>query len=334
MIKYRNNIFMAPMAGVTDAAFRQLAIEQGAGLTYTEMVSAKGLKYGNKKTSSLISPASNEDIFGVQLFTGDSQALVQSIKMLLDQYENTISVFDINMGCPAPKVTNNGEGCALMKDLPKASGIIAAAAAAASVPVTVKFRSGWDESHINAVAFAKMAQESGASAVAVHGRTRVQFYSGTSDNDIIASVKSTVQIPVIGNGDIFCAKDAVRMFNETKCDAVMVARGAQGNPFIFREILHLMKTGSEIAPPTNEEKAVSLLRQARICVAEKGEYIALRQMRKHASWYLKGVRGAAMAREAAVRMENLGDLVQLLEHVFPELSLSHEWDLLQNNSSD
>ena len=306
------------MAGVTDAAARHLAIEQGAGLTYTEMVSAKGLKYGNKKTTLLISPAANEDFFGVQLFASDTEPLMQSIEILQDKYEEAISVFDINMGCPAPKVTNNGEGSALMKDPAKASKVISAALKVSKVPVTVKFRKGWDEANVNAVEFAKMAQDAGASAVAVHGRTRQQFYSGTSDNDIIGQVKSAVNVPVIGSGDIFCAGDAVRMLKETGCDAVMVARGAQGNPFIFREILHLIQTGSELAPPTNSEKAQALIKQARLCVADKGEYIAMRQMRKQASWYLKGVRGAARARDVAVKMETFEDLVRLIEKVFGE----------------
>lgn len=315
------------MAGVTDAAARHLAIEQGAGLTYTEMVSAKGLKYGNKKTTLLISPAANEDFFGVQLFASDPESLMQSIEIIQNEFESAVSVFDINMGCPAPKVTGNGEGSALMKDLPKASKVIAAALKVSKVPVTVKFRKGWDESSVNAVEFARMAQDAGASAVAVHGRTRQQFYSGTSDNEIIAQVKSAVNVPVIGSGDIFCAGDAVRMFKETGCDAVMVARGAQGNPFIFREILHLIQTGNELNLPTHEEKAAALLKQAQLCVAEKGEYIAIRQMRKQASWYLKGVRGAARARDAAVRMETFEDLVRLIEKVFPELDAN---ELLEN----
>jgi tRNA-dihydrouridine synthase B len=310
------------MAGVTDAAFRQLALEQGAGLTYTEMVSAKGLKFGNKKTSQLISPAVNENYFAVQLFASDIESLVQSITILQDEYKDAICMFDINMGCPAPKVTNNGEGSALMKDPPKAGRIIQAAVKASRIPVTVKFRKGWDENNVNAVAFAKMAEDSGASAVAVHGRTRQQFYNGNSDNKIIAQVKNAVKIPVIGNGDIFCASDAVRMFEETKCDAVMVARGAQGNPFIFREILHLMKTGKEAQPPTNFEKAAALMKQAQLSIAEKGERMAMRQMRKHASWYLKGVRGAARARDIAVKMEKFDDLVLLIKRVYPELDVS------------
>ncbi|MDD5018243.1 MAG: tRNA-dihydrouridine synthase family protein, partial [Eubacteriales bacterium] len=195
----RNNIFLAPMAGITDAAFRQIAIEQGAGFTYTEMVSAKGLQYGSKKTGTLLYPAANEDVFGVQLFSSDIAALKKSIELLSEKYQSRIAVFDINMGCPAPKITANGEGCALMKNMPLAAKIIQAAVESSRLPVTVKFRKGWDESCVNAVDFAKMAEQSGASAVTVHGRTRQQFYSGKSDNGIIAEVKNAVAIPVIGS---------------------------------------------------------------------------------------------------------------------------------------
>ena len=308
------------MAGVTDRAFRHLAIEQGAGLTYTEMVSAKGLKYGSRKTGLLISPAENEDFFGVQLFAGEVQPLVRSIELLKEKYP-AISMFDINMGCPAPKITKNGEGSALMRQPERAAALIKAAARASNVPVSVKFRKGWDDAHANAVEFAKMAQDSGAAAVTVHGRTREQFYSGKSDNGIIAAVKQAVSIPVIGNGDIFCAADALRMFQETGCDAVMIARGAQGNPFIFREILHLLETGSEPAPPTDEEKATAIIRQAHLTVADKGEYLAMRQMRKHASWYLKGMKNAARLRDAAVKMCTLEDLKTLLGSAYPGLDI-------------
>lgn len=307
------------MAGVTDAAFRQLAIEQGAGFTYTEMVSAKGLKYGSTKTADLLSPADNENVFGVQLFASDLDALKASIDILSSKYPSRITLFDINMGCPAPKITSNGEGCALMKDLPLASKIISAATKTSTLPITVKFRKGWDEHSINAVDFAKMAEDSGASAITVHGRTRQQFYSGTSDNDIIASVKNAVSIPVIGNGDIFSAKDAITMFETTGCDAIMVARGAQGNPFIFREILHLMETGNEIPKATPNEKAVALYRQATFSARYKGERLAMRQIRKHAAWYLKGMQGAAKVREAAVRINTLEDLTCLLISIFPNL---------------
>ena len=312
-----NNIFLAPMAGVTDAAFRQIAIEQGAGFSYTEMVSAKGLHYGSAKTASLLTPAANERVFGVQLFASDTDALSHSIKLLAEQYTGRITLFDINMGCPAPKITGNGEGSALMKDLPLAERIISAAVAASHIPVTVKFRAGWDAHSINAVEFAQMAQGAGASAVAVHGRTRSQGYSGKADRDIIAAVKNAVDIPVIGNGDIFSAQDAMAMFSQTGCDAVMVARGAQGNPFIFREILHLMNTGTPLAAATPIEKAAALYRQAAISAGLKGEKPAMRQIRKHAAWYLKGNPGASKARRSALTLNTLAELAHLLETLFP-----------------
>ncbi len=313
----RNCVFLAPMAGITDSAFRQIAIEMGAGFTYTEMASALGLKYGSKKTRELLSPAPNEKVFGVQLFGSDPCAISQSIKLLCEAYPQRIALFDINMGCPAPKITGNGEGCALMKDMPLAAAIIKAAALASKLPVTVKFRKGWDENSVNAVAFAKMAEDSGASAVAVHGRTRQQFYAGASDSGVIAKVKSNVNIPVIGNGDIFSAKDAKAMFEETGCDAVMVARGALGNPFLFREISALLNTGEETEPAAPEERAKTLLRQAKIACESKGERTAMLQIRRHAAWYLKGVKGAAKVREAAVRLNTLFELEELIISIFP-----------------
>lgn len=311
------------MAGVTDAAFRQIAIEQGAGFTYTEMVSAKGLHYKSVKTATLLTPAANEDVFGVQLFASDTDALTASIKQLADEYTGRITLFDINMGCPAPKITGNGEGSALMKNMKLAENVIRCAVRASKIPVTVKFRKGWDENNVNAVEFAKMAEDAGASAVAVHGRTRAQFYSGKSDSSIIAAVKNAVKIPVIGNGDIFCAQDAIDMFDHTGCDAVMVARGAQGNPFIFREILHLMHTGRSLSPATPAEKAQALLRQATISAVQKGEKLAMRQMRKHAAWYFKGMPGAARLREAAVRVETLDDLKRLACDLIPNFCVNH-----------
>ena len=320
--KARNRIFLAPMAGVTDAAFRQLAIEQGAGLTYTEMISAKGLQFGSEKTALLTAPAPSENIFGVQLFSSDAGALAQSIAWLFEAFGDRITLFDLNMGCPAPKITANQEGCALMNNLPLAAKLIQTARGASPVPVTVKFRKGWDEHSINAVDFAKMAEDAGANALTVHGRTRRQFYSGQSDRQIIAQVKNTVQIPVIGNGDIFSATDAITLFDETGCDAVMVARGALGNPFIFREILHLMKTGSEMTPASSEEKAAALFRQAKLCVDMKGEHLAMLQIRKHAAWYLKGMKNASKLREAAVHLDCLDDLKHLICSVFPALDLN------------
>ncbi len=319
MIPARNNIYLAPMAGITDAAFRQIAIEMGAGFTYTEMVSAKGLRYGSIKTASLLCPAENETVFGVQLFASDPEAVIFSVNRLSEAYPGRLSAIDLNMGCPAPKITSPGEGCALMKDMRLAQRIIRAATEASALPVTVKFRKGWDETSVNAVDFAKMTQDAGASAITVHGRTRQQFYSGKADWDIIAQVKKAVHIPVTGNGDVFCAGDALLMLNRTGCDAVMVARGALGNPFIFREILHLLNTGDPLSPASPRERMETLVRQANIAAAAKGERIAVRQLRKHAAWYLKGFAGAAKLREAAVRIETLCDIERLAEAFSKEM---------------
>ncbi len=307
-----DKVYLAPMAGVTDAAFRHIAIEQGADLTYTEMVSAKGLKYGNAKTASLLCFAENEKTIGVQLFASDEDALKASIESLQARYFDRIALFDINMGCPAPKITSNGEGCALMKDPALASRLIKAAVSVSKKPVTVKFRKGWDESSVNAVDFARMAEQSGAAALTVHGRTRSQFYSGHADLSIIAKVKQSVLIPVTGNGDIFCAHDAAHMLDVTGCDAVMVARGALGNPFLFREIKHLFEYGAEMEPASIDEKIAALKKQAQLACAAKGERIAMKQIRKHAAWYFKGLGGAAKLREAAVRLTTLNDLHSLL----------------------
>lgn len=312
----RNNVFLAPMAGITDAAFRQIAIEMGAGFTYTEMASAAGLKYGSKRTRELISPAPNEENLGVQLFGKDAAAITESIQALYETLPARIALFDINMGCPAPKITGNGEGCALMNDMPRASAVIEAAVKASKLPVTVKFRKGWDEGSANAVEFAKMAQGSGASALAVHGRTRLQFYGGRADMSVIADVKNAVSIPVIGSGDVFSARDAENMLGVTGCDAVMVARGALGNPFIFREINALLTQGKVIARACPQERAETLLYHAQLAVNAKGEKLAMLQIRKHAAWYLKGVPGAAKVRDAAVRIKTLSELKDLLRGVF------------------
>lgn len=313
MIQARNNIYLAPMAGITDAAFRHIAIEQGAGLTFTEMVSAKGLEYGSKKSAALLSPADNEDIFGVQLFASDPEAIIYCVNQLNEAYSGRLCVIDINMGCPAPKITSGTQGCALMKDMPLAERIIRAAVKASTLPVTVKFRKGWDDTSVNAVEFAKMAQDAGAAAITIHGRTRQQFYSGRADWDIIAQIKQAVSIPVTGNGDIFQAEDAAAMLAHTGCDAVMVARGALGNPFLFREILHLLRTGEHHAPASAEEKMEALMHQAHMTIAAKGEHVAMRQLRKHAAWYFKGFAGAAKLRDAAVRLETLSDLQGLVD---------------------
>ena len=311
-LELQGSAVLAPLAGVADRAMRELCLSYGAAMVTTEMVSAKGLKYGSAKTGALLRLAENERQIGVQLFASDPAALRQSIEILLGSHGSRIAVFDINMGCPAPKITGNGEGCALMKNPALAERLIKTAVSVSPVPVTVKFRKGWDDNSCNAVDFARMAEQAGASAVAVHGRTRDQFYSGRSDAGIIAAVKCAVSIPVIGNGDIFSAEDAAAMFASTGCDAVMVARGALGKPFLFREIRHYLDTNRKLPVATAKEKAAMLLLQAQLCCRYKGERLAMRQMRKHAAWYFKGMHGAAKLREAAVHLETLDELERLI----------------------
>lgn len=305
-------VLLAPMAGISDAAFRHVCIEQGARLGYSEMVSANGLRYGSPKTASLLQFAENETKMGVQLFTNNASSLELCIDTLSKTYGNRIAIFDINMGCPAPKITKNGEGCALMQNPNLAMRLIKAAVAASNIPVSVKFRKGWDEHNLNAIDFAVMAERAGASAVTVHGRTRQQFYSGKSDLSVIKDVKKAVGIKVIASGDIFSAYDAHKALSETGCDCVMVARGALGNPFIFREIQYYFFNGNVPPKASTKERVRMLLRQANLCCKYKGEALAMLQMRKHACWYLKGVPKAAKLREAITQIRTINDLNDLL----------------------
>ena len=308
----KNNVFLAPMAGVTDMPFRVICKEQGCGLTYTEMVSAKGLHYGNAaRTKSLIAIAQSEKPCAVQLFGSDARIMAEQAKRLCENYAEMLALIDINMGCPAPKITGNGEGSALMKVPALAADIIQSVVKASTVPVTVKFRKGWDDSSVNAVEFACMAQDCGAQMVTIHGRTRMQMYAGKADWDIIAKVKQAVTIPVLGNGDIFSAKDAKQLFEMTNCDGLMVARGAQGNPWIFAQIQTLLREGKQIEPPTINERIDMALRHARDMVAFRGER-AIVQMRKHVAWYIKDIYGAAHIRDEVNRCETLAQLETLL----------------------
>jgi len=309
----KNDIFLAPMAGVTDAAFRRICKRFGAGLTYTEMVSAKGLFYHGRRTRQLLDIHPEEGRAGVQIFGSVPDITADITKRLCDELADKIALIDINMGCPAPKIVNNGEGAALMKTPALAAKVIQSVKKASRVPVTVKFRKGYDENHVNAVAFARMAEDAGADAVCVHGRTRDQYYSGKADLDIIRDVKRAVKIPVIGNGDVFSGKDAKDMLETTGCDAVMVARGAMGNPFIFREILHYLDTAETLPPPSPKERFETLLLQAEWAVAEKGERIAIKELRKHAAWYVKGMKNAAQLRRKAVKVNTREEIYRLFE---------------------
>ncbi len=306
------NVYLAPMAGVTDAAMREVCVRCGAQMTVTEMVSAKGIAYRNERTHELLGLSDVEKQVVVQLFGNEPDVIAQTGRKVEELFGERLFGIDVNMGCPAPKIVKNGEGSALMNDPVLAGGIISALKHAVTVPVSVKFRSGFSEKNKNAVAFAKMAEDAGADSVAVHARTREQYYSGKADWDIIRQVKETISIPVIGNGDIFCAQDAADMLERTGCDGVMVGRGARGNPFLFTQIRELLETGRVSTLPTERERIDMCLLQARIAVANKGEALALRQMRTHAADYIKGIRGAAKIREQVVRVNTYAQLQELL----------------------
>lgn len=304
-----NNLILAPMAGVTDLPFRLLCKEQGAGLLCMEMVSAKAILYKNRNTESLLEIDPRENPVSLQLFGSDPE-IISTIAHQIE--ERPFDILDLNMGCPVPKIVNNGEGSALMKNPKLAGEIIRETVKAIDKPVTVKIRKGFDDEHINAVEMAKIAEDAGAAAVAVHGRTREQFYSGKADWDIIRQVKEAVSIPVIGNGDLLTAEDVIAMEAQTGCDGFMIARGAQGNPWIFRQILHYFETGEHLAKPTLEEVTQMILRHARMMLEFKGEYIGIREIRKHAAWYTAGYPNSARLRVAINNVESFEALEELL----------------------
>ena len=309
-VELENNVILAPMAGVTDMPYRILCREQGAGLVCMEMVSAKAILYKNKNTQELLKVDERERPVSLQLFGSDPEIMAEIAAQIED---GPFAAIDVNMGCPVPKIVNNGEGSALMKDIKLAEKILTSMVKAVKKPVTVKFRKGFNDQCLNAVEFAKMAESSGAAWVAVHGRTREQYYSGTADWEVIRQVKEAVKIPVIGNGDIFHAQDAARMMQETGCDGVMVARGAKGNPWIFREIRQYLETG-EIPPrPSTEEIREMILRHGRMLSEYKGENVAMREMRSHMAWYTKGMKHSASLRCEINQVETLEGLAALLD---------------------
>ncbi len=311
-VKLKNNVVLAPMAGVTDLPFRLLCIEQGVGLVYTELISAKGLFFDNDKTKTMLQTDEREKPAVIQIFGSDAKIMGQ-IARELNNYD--FGILDINMGCPAPKITRNGEGSALMKNPELVRDIITEVVKNSEKPVTFKIRKGWDDDNVNAVEIAKIGEDCGAAAVAVHGRTREQFYSGVADYDIIRDVKRAVSIPVIGNGDVFDYKSAEHLLNYTGCDGIMIGRGAQGNPFIFNEIVTYLETGEILPKPTKDIILDTAIRHTEALIEFKGEYTGIREARKHMGWYIKGLKNASAAKNLINQAQNLEELKRVVEEV-------------------
>ena len=303
-------VFLAPMAGVTDTAYRVIAHDMGCPLAFAEMVSSQGIHYRNEHTMKMLKTEAGERPIAMQIFA-KSAAMAAEAAAYIEEI-GTADILDFNMGCPAPKVVKNGEGSALMREPKKAEEILTAIRRATKLPFTVKMRLGWDDASRNAVEIARMAEAVGVDAVAVHGRTREQFYSGNADYAAIAEVKRAVNIPVIVSGDIRRSADLARALDITGADAVMIGRGAQGNPWIFPQLIHWLRTGEELPPPTRTERAQVILRHLGLLVGYKGEYIGIREMRKHAAWYTRGLKGSAELRERFNRAASKDEFVNIL----------------------
>lgn len=316
-VKIDYPVVLAPMAGVTDRPYRSIIREMGCGLIYTEMVSAKGLMYGNDRSANLLDFDKKDDIpVAVQIFGSEPEIMAKAAKLVA---ERKPAIIDINMGCPTPKIVNNGDGSALMKNPSLAGEIVAAMSEAIKIPITVKIRKGWDEEHINAIKVAKICEANGAKAVAIHGRTREQFYSGKADWQIIKELKEALQIPVIGNGDIFLPKDAKTMLEETGCDAVMIGRGCQGNPWIFQRVAHYLQFGEILPPPTVEERIQMAIVHLRRHIAYVGEEMGIPQMRKHLAWYIKGLPNCTFVKANIFQLQNLEQIITTLENYKHEI---------------
>lgn len=308
-VELENNLILAPMAGITDLAFRTICKEFGPAMVCTEMVSSKAIFYGDEKTKQLLSTEGEKRPISMQIFGSDVETMSYAAK----EISKIADILDINMGCPAPKVVKNGDGSKLLLDLEKAKDIIEAVVKNSTVPVTVKFRKGWSAENIVACELAKIAEEAGASAITIHGRTRSEFYSGKADLDIIKKVKETVSIPVIGNGDVIDEESALKMFEYTGVDGIMIGRGAMGNPWVFKNIKHYLETGEKLKLPSQKEKLEIMIKHIDLAVKDKGENVAIKEMRKHLACYVKSIKDASRIREKINKIETRDELVETLE---------------------
>lgn len=315
-LEIKNNVFLAPMAGITDLAFRIICSEMGAGLVFSEMISAKGIYYGDEKTERLLEVHPKERPIAIQIFGSDSDIMGRIVKNNLNKRED-IDIIDINMGCPAPKIVKNGDGSALMKDPKLTRSILKSVVSASNKPVTLKIRMGWDKEHINGIEIAKIAEEEGISAITIHGRTRDMFYSGEADWGFIRELKESISLPVIGNGDIFSPQDALDILKHTQCDGIAIGRGAQGNPWIFKRINNVLEGKGDILP-TVEEKISICIRHLNLVCEIKGEKTGVKEMRKHSAWYLKGLKNSNEIKNKINNIESKEKLKELLDKFLNE----------------
>ena len=311
-VELENNILLAPMAGITDLAFRKVCKENNCGLVETEMVSAKAVYYNDEKTMKMLNMEGEKRPVSIQIFGNDPEVMMATTKILDGKSE----LLDINMGCPAPKVVKNGDGSKLLLDLDLVEKIVKSVVSVSKVPVTVKMRTGWDENTIVAEEAAKIIEKSGASAITIHGRTRSEFYSGKANLDLIKRVKEAVNIPVIGNGDVIDGISAKEMFEKTGVDGIMIGRGTLGNPWIFKHIIHYLETGENLPSESNEEKLATIIKHFNLLLEEKGEYTAVREIRKHAAWYVKNMKDASKFKCEVNKIEKAEDFIKAVKEFF------------------
>ena len=314
-VELENNLILAPMAGVTNLPFRIICKDYGAGMVCTEMASAKAMFHNDQKTKRLFNTEGEKRPISFQVFGSELESIAYAVKYM----SNFADIIDINMGCPAPKVVKNGDGSKLLLDLEKAKQIIETAVQNSKVPVTVKFRKGWDKENIVAVEIAQIAEQAGASAVTIHGRTKSEFYTGKADWDIIKKVKQSVHIPVIGNGDVTDEESALAMFKQTGVDGIMIGRGSFGNPWIFKNIKHYLQTGEKLPQPTNQERLQIMEKHIQLAVEEKGEDVAIKELRKHISWYTKNLKNSSEFRNSINKIEKKDELISTIEEYFKAL---------------